>query len=125
MNLNAVMRSAGGWDCSQPGGSDGDRYQLAEVELDNREGLSSCKELMLLLRKRSLHDVEFVVSENQAGLRRQFTKFCPKPCGSAAASLSSQFPRIPAFGKPMTWGSRYPKLCSWAEDNVEETLSFC
>jgi putative transposase len=21
------------------------------------------------------------------------------------------------------WGKRYPKLCSWAEDNIEETLS--
>jgi putative transposase len=22
------------------------------------------------------------------------------------------------------WGSRYPKLCSWVEENIEETLSF-
>src|SRR5919205_274040 len=22
------------------------------------------------------------------------------------------------------WGKRYPKLCSWAEDNIEQTLSF-
>ena len=22
------------------------------------------------------------------------------------------------------WGKRYPKLCSWVEDNIEETLTF-
>jgi len=22
------------------------------------------------------------------------------------------------------WGKRYPKLCSWVEDNIAETLSF-
>jgi predicted secreted protein len=40
------------------------------VELANRESLSSWKELLAGLRQRSRHGVEFVASDDHAGLRR-------------------------------------------------------
>src|SRR6059058_3705373 len=48
---------------------EGKRSILA-VELAHRESLSSWRELLVSLRQRSLQGVEFVVSDDHAGLRR-------------------------------------------------------
>ena len=46
------------------------RRSVLAVELASRESASSWKELLSGLRQRSLHGVEFVVSDDHAGLRR-------------------------------------------------------
>src|SRR5947209_3930244 len=46
------------------------RRNVLAVEMAQRESISSWRELLLSLRGRSLHGVEFVVSDDHAGLRR-------------------------------------------------------
>lgn len=51
--------------------------QLA-AELASRDSLSSWKELLAGLRQRSLHGMEFVVSDDHAGLRRAIQETFPE-----------------------------------------------
>jgi putative transposase len=54
------------------------RRSVLAVELASRESLSSWKELLTGLRARSLHGVEFVVSDDHAGLRRAIQEVLPE-----------------------------------------------
>jgi len=56
---------------------EGKRSVLA-VELASRESLSSWRELLTGLRGRSLHGVEFVVSDDHAGLRKAIQETLPE-----------------------------------------------
>ncbi len=56
---------------------EGKRSVLA-VELASRESLSSWRELLTSLRGRSLHGVEFVVSDDHAGLRKAIQEVLPE-----------------------------------------------
>ena len=56
---------------------EGKRSVLA-VELASRESLSSWRELLTGLRSRSLHGVEFVVSDDHAGLRKAIQEVLPE-----------------------------------------------
>src|SRR5947209_14571828 len=53
------------------------RRNVLAVEMAGRESQSSWKELLLWLRKRSLHGVEFVVSDDHAGLRKAIQEVLP------------------------------------------------
>jgi len=130
---------------------EGRRCVLA-VELANRESLTSWKEFLVELNQRGLHGVEFVVSDDHAGLKaairevlttaswqRCYVHFLRnaldhlprkadhdclqelrwlydrRDAGEARADLAKWLSK---------WGSKYPKLCNWVEENIEETLSF-
>ena len=54
------------------------RRNILAVELASRESVSSWKELLAGLRQRSLHGVEFVVSDDHAGLRRAIQEALPE-----------------------------------------------
>jgi putative transposase len=54
------------------------RRNILAVELADRESLSSWKDLLVGLRQRSLHGVEFVVSDDHAGLRRAIQEALPE-----------------------------------------------
>ena len=54
------------------------RRSVLAVELASRESASSWKELLTLLRQRSLRGVEFVVSDDHAGLRRAIQEILPE-----------------------------------------------
>jgi putative transposase len=54
------------------------RRNILAVELASRESLSSWKDLLAGLRQRSLHGVEFVVSDDHAGLRRAIQEALPE-----------------------------------------------
>jgi transposase-like protein len=54
------------------------RRNILGVELASRESASSWKELLISLRQRSLHGVEFVVSDDHAGLRRAIQEVLPE-----------------------------------------------
>jgi putative transposase len=56
----------------------GGRRSVLAVELASRESASSWKELLLGLRKRSLQGVEFVVSDDHAGLRKAIPEVLPE-----------------------------------------------
>jgi putative transposase len=128
------------------------RRNILAVELASRESLSSWKELLAGLRQRSLHGVEFVVSDDHAGLRRAIQETLPeavwqrcyvhflrnaldylprKADDDCLQELrwiydrrDAQEARQDLSAWLQKWGKRYAKLCAWVEENIEETLSF-
>jgi putative transposase len=54
------------------------RRNILAVEMASRESVSSWKELLTSLRQRSLTGVEFVVSDDHAGLRRAILEVLPE-----------------------------------------------
>ena len=130
---------------------EGKRSVLA-VELASRESLSSWRELLTGLRGRSLHGVEFVVSDDHAGLRKAIQETLPeavwqrcyvhflrnaldylprKADDDCLQELrwiydrrDAQEARRDLAAWLAKWGKRYGKLCGWVEENIEETLSF-
>ena len=128
------------------------RRQVLAVELANRESRSSWKDFLLALKGRGLHGVEFVVSDDHAGLKaairevlteaswqrcyvhflRNALDYVPRRLkDDCLQELRWMYDRrelaevrrdLAAWlGK---WQDRYPKLCSWVEDNIEETLTY-
>ena len=66
----AVLVAIGiNWECKR---------SVLAVELASRESLSSWRELLTGLRRRSLHGIEFVVSDDHAGLRKAIQKTLPE-----------------------------------------------
>ena len=130
---------------------EGKRSVLA-VELASRESVSSGKDLLTGLRQRSLHGVEFVVSDDHAGLRRAIREVLPEavwqrcyvhflrnaldylPRKADDDGLQelrwiydrrdAQEARQDLAAWLTKWSQRYAKLCAWVEENIEETLSF-
>jgi len=128
------------------------RRNILAVELASRESVSSWKELLAGLRQRSLHGVEFVVSDDHAGLRRAIQETLPeavwqrcyvhflrnaldylprKADDDCLQELrwiydrrDAQEARQDLSAWLLKWGKRYAKLCAWVEENIEETLSF-
>jgi putative transposase len=128
------------------------RRTVLAVELAHRESISSWRELLVSLRQRSLQGVEFVVSDDHAGLRRAIQEVLPeavwqrcyvhflrnaldylprKADDDCLQELRWIYDRRDAQEARQDlsawlnkWGKRYAKLCSWVEENIEETLSF-
>jgi putative transposase len=130
---------------------DGRRCILG-VELASRESRNSWTEFLVGLRERGLHGVEFVVSDDHAGLKAAIREvltesawqrcyvhflrnaldylprrgdhdclqelrwiFSRRDIGEARRDLAAW------IGK---WESKYPKLCDWVEQNIDETLTY-
>lgn len=130
---------------------DGRRCVLA-VEMANRESQSSWKEFLEGLRKRGLKGVQFVVSDDHAGLRKAIREVLPEALWQRCYVhfLRNALDYLPRKADDdclmelrwiydrrtgeearqdlsawlMKWSSRYAKLCHWVEDNIEETLTF-
>lgn len=130
---------------------DGRRCVLA-VELANRESRSSWKDFLLRLKERGLRGVELVVSDDHAGLRqairevltdapwqrcyvhflRNALDYLPRRGGDdCLRELRWLYDRRDVrearsdLGAWLTkWQAKYPKLCTWVEENIEETLTF-
>jgi putative transposase len=130
---------------------DGRRSILA-VELANRESRSSWKDFLLQLRERGLAGVEFVVSDEHAGLKKAIVEILPEAAWQRCYVhfLRNALDHVPRRVDDdclrelrwlydrrdlaearrdlaawlAKWQSTYPKLCSWVEDNIEETLTF-
>jgi putative transposase len=130
---------------------EGRRCVLA-VELANRESASSWKEFLVRIRERGLRGVEFVASDDHPGLKRAIAEVVPeaawqrcyvhflrnaldhlprKADDDCLTELRWMYDRrnlqearqdLAAWLKK--WGQRYPKLCQWVEDNIEETFAF-
>jgi putative transposase len=130
---------------------DGRRCVLA-VELANRESESSWKDFIAQLRGRGLRGVEFVVSDDHAGLRKAIAEMLPeavwqrcyvhflrnaldylprKADDDCLMELRWMYDRrnIDEARRDLAawlqkWGQRYQKLCDWVEANIEQTFSF-
>lgn len=130
---------------------DGRRCILG-VEMANRESTTSWKDFFLGLKKRGLHGVEFVVSDDHAGLRSSIPEVLPEAIWQRCYVhfLRNALDHLPRNADDdclkelrwlysrrdleearrdlvawlQKWQERYCKLCIWVEENIEETLSF-
>jgi putative transposase len=130
---------------------DGRREVLA-VELANRESLTSWREFLVQLKGRGLNGVEFVASDDHAGLRRAIEELLPEAAWQRCYVhfLRNALDYLPRKGGDdclnelrwlydrqslqeardhlaawlQKWQGRYPKLCDWVEANIEQTLTF-
>jgi len=130
---------------------DGRREVLA-VELANRESEVSWRSFLLKLKERGLHGVEFVVTDDHAGLKRAIMELLPEAAWQRCyvhflRNALEYLPRkadddcltelrwiydrqnieeakrdLAAWLKK--WQGKYQKLCDWVEANIEETLTF-
>ena len=128
------------------------RRQILAVELANRESASSWKDFILGLKQRGLKGVEMAVSDDHAGLKKALREALPEAVWQRCyvhflRNALDHLPRkadddclrelrwiydrrdLAEARKDMAswllrWQEKYPKLCSWVEDNIEETLSF-
>jgi putative transposase len=132
-------------------GWDGRRSILA-VELANRESRSSWRDFLLGLKERGLHGVEFVVADDHAGLRAALREVLAEAAYQRCYVhfLRNALDHVPRkvdddclqelrwiydrrdlaearrdlaawLGR---WQAKYPKLTGWAEEHIEETLTF-
>src|ERR1700750_2116355 len=130
---------------------EGDRQVLA-IELANRESHSSWREFLLALKQRGLRGVEFVVSDDHAGLRKAIGEVLPEAAWQrcyvhflrnaldylprkadddclqelrwlyARRNLAEAQRDLAAW--LTRWQRKYPKLTDWVEDNIGSTLTF-
>lgn len=128
------------------------RRNVLAVELANRESLSSWKDFCLELKKRGLNGVELVISDDHAGLRKAVAEVLPEAAWQRCyvhflrnaldylprkadndcltelrwiydrRSIQEARQDLAAWLKK--WAVKYPKLCDWVENNIEETLTF-
>ena len=130
---------------------DGRRCILG-IDIADRESRNSWRDFLLSLRERGLRGVEFVVSDDHAGLRAAIREVLPEApwqrCyvhflrnaldylprrrdDDCLRELRWLYDRRDAGEARRDlaawlakWQSRYPKLCDWVEANIEETLTF-
>ena len=128
------------------------RRQVLGVEVANRESRSSWKDFLEGLRARGLHGVEYVVSDDHAGLKAAIREVLPEAAWQRCYVhfLRNALDYVPRkvdddclmelrwfydrrditevrrdIAQWVTkWQVKYPKLVSWVEENVEETLTF-
>lgn len=130
---------------------DGRRCILG-VELVNRESGTSWRDFVLQLKQRGLAGVEFVVSDDHAGLKQAIFELLPEAawqrcyvhflrnavdhlprkrdddCRTELGWIYDRRDLEEARGDLAAWlnkwQGKYPKLCDWVEDNIEETFAF-
>jgi putative transposase len=128
------------------------RRQILAVDLANRESRSSWRDFLLSLRKRGLSGVEFVVSDDHAGLKAAIREVLPEAVWQRCyvhflRNALDYVPRkvdddclrelrwfydrreLAEVRRDIAawlakWQEKYPKLCAWVEENIEETLSY-
>jgi putative transposase len=128
------------------------RRQILGVEMANRESQSSWRTFLLGLRERGLSGVELVVAADHAGLRaairevlseaayqRCYVHFlrnaldhlprkadddCLQELRWLYDRRSVEEARRDLAAWIAKWEARYPRLVAWAEETIEETLTF-
>jgi putative transposase len=128
------------------------RRNVLAVDLANRESASSWKEFLSALRNRGLHGVQLAISDDHPGLKRAIREVLPEATWQRCYVhfLRNALDHLPRKADDdclmelrwlydrrnveearrdlaawlAKWTARYPKLCSWVEENIEETLSF-
>jgi putative transposase len=128
------------------------RRQVLGVQVANRESRSSWREFLADLRARGLHGVEYVVSDDHAGLKAAIREILPEAAWQRCYVhfLRNALDYLPRkhdddclmelrwfydrrdlaevrrdIAQWVTkWQARYAKLVAWVEENVEETLTY-
>ena len=130
---------------------DGRRSILA-VELANRESTTSWRDFLVGMKERGLRGVGFVVTDDHAGLKKAITELLPEAIWQRCYVhfLRNALDYLPRKADDdclqelrwiydrrdldearrdlgawlQKWQQKYPKLCNWVEENIEQTLSF-
>jgi putative transposase len=128
------------------------RRQVLGEEVSNRESHSSWREFLAGLRARGLHGVEYVVSDDHAGLKAALREILPEAAWQRCyvhflRNALDYLPRkhdddclmelrwfydrrdLEEVRRDIAtwitkWQGKYPKLVTWVEENVEETLTY-
>ena len=128
------------------------RRCILGVDLANRETRTSWRGFLMGLRERGLRGVEYVVTDNHDGLRQALREVLPhvawqrcyvhflrnaldylprKADHDCLQELRWLYDRrsIKEARQDLAawlqkWSSKYPKLCDWVEENIEETWTF-
>jgi len=128
------------------------RRQVLGVELAHRESRSSWRDFLAGLKARGLFGVEFVVSDDHQGLKAAIREVLPQADWQRCYVhfLRNALDYVPRkvdddclmelrwfydrrdlaevrrdIAQWLTkWAAKYPKLTSWVEENVEETLTY-
>lgn len=126
--------------------------QVLGVELANRESQSSWREFLIALKQRGLSGVEFVVSDDHAGLKKAIAEILPEAAWQRCYVhfLRNALDYLPRKADEecmqelrwlyhrrslaeaqrdlaawlARWQSRYAKLTDWVEEEIGSTLSF-
>ena len=122
------------------------------MELANRESASSWRDFLLGLKQRGLHGVEFVVSDDHPGLKQAIREVLAEAAWQRCyvhflRNALDHLPRranddclqelrwiydrreITEVRRELAawlskWGGKYARLCTWVEENIEETLTY-
>jgi len=128
------------------------RREVLGVELANRESQSAWKLLLEGLRRRGLRGVELIITDDHSGLKKAVAEVFPDAAWQRCYVhfLRNAIDHLPRkadddclmelrwlydrrcleearrdLGAWLSrWAARYPKLCAWVEENIEETLTF-
>lgn len=128
------------------------KRQVLAVEMANRESQSSWKDFLLRLKERGLSGVEFVVSDDHAGLKKAISVVLTEAAWQRCyvhflRNALDYLPRkadddclqelrwiydrrdIQEAQRDLSawigkWQAKYPKLVDWVEANIIETLTF-
>jgi len=128
------------------------RRQILGVDLANRESASSWRDFLLGLRQRGLHGVEFVVSDDHPGLKQAIREVLSEAAWQRCYVhfLRNALDHLPRRANDdclqelrwiydrrelaevrrdlsawlTKWSGKYGRLCSWVEENIEETLTY-
>ena len=128
------------------------RRNVLSVDLANRESHSSWRDFLLALRQRGLREVECVISDDHAGLKKAIQEVLPESAWQRCYVhfLRNALDYLPRKADDdclmelrwmydrrtleearrdlaawlTKWSGRYPKLCDWVENNIEETFTF-
>lgn len=128
------------------------RREVLGVELANRESRNSWRDFLMGLKKRGLRGVELAITDDHAGLKKAVAEILPEAAWQRCyvhflRNALDYLPRkadndclmelrwvydrrnleevrsdLKAWIKK--WQKRYPKLCDWVEESIEETLTF-
>jgi putative transposase len=130
---------------------DGGR-QVIGVDLADRESATVWRGFLLGLKKRGLRGVRLVVSDDHAGLKRAVQEVLSEAAWQRCHVhfLRNALDHLPRKGAEECltelrwlydrrdvaearrdlmawlerWGVKYPKLCQWVEENIEETWTY-
>lgn len=128
------------------------RRQILGVELANRESRSSWRDFLMALKGRGLAGIELVVSDDHPGLKQAIREVLPEAAWQRCyvhflRNALDYVPRkvdddclqelrwfydrreLAEVRRDIAawlakWQAKYPKLCLWVEDNIEETLTY-
>jgi transposase-like protein len=128
------------------------RRRVLSVELANRESATSWRDFLLALKSRGLSGIHLAISDDHPGLKKAIAEVLPSSAWQRCYVhfLRNALDYLPrkADDDCLTelrwlydrrdleearrdlaawltrWQGRYPKLCAWAEANIEETFTF-